>query len=438
MKRFLFIILAMTMIAFLMEVFSWSAYYFSTGEFFSFSAIDAQRESILSKESSDSSDLQSSEDQGDVVRYGNDNFSYYEVIHPFLGFVRDPTRTAFHSKLGFYSKDIPSGFPPPDVVRIGVFGGSFAEQLADYGYSQFAQEINAMPIFQNKRVEMYSFAMGGYKQPQQLMTLAYLLSLSIRFSIIINIDGFNEVALPVAENLPKGVFPFYPRGWYLRGQGFDSDVLHFIGQKAYAQRHRVEWAEFWKQSFLRYSVTGNLVWKLYDNRLHWEQIHADLAYQRYEINLDSEHAYRVTGPEFKYENDEELYKALALNWAESSLQMYFLAVDNGADYFHFLQPNQYFENSKQLSEQEKQMAFRPDHPYRPGPRYGYPHLQIQGEDLRRLNVNFYDLTMAFSDVETTVYCDDCCHLTPAGQDIIRKNIIARMIEYYESKKKEPN
>jgi len=43
------------------------------------------------------------------------------------------------------------------------------------------------------------------------MRLNYLLALGARFDLFINLDGFNEVALPPAENIPKGVFLFFPR-----------------------------------------------------------------------------------------------------------------------------------------------------------------------------------------------------------------------------------
>jgi hypothetical protein len=38
----------------------------------------------------------------------------------------------------------------------------------------------------------------------------YLLALGAQIDVVVNIDGFNEVALPPAENLLKKVFPVYP------------------------------------------------------------------------------------------------------------------------------------------------------------------------------------------------------------------------------------
>jgi hypothetical protein len=58
-------------------------------------------------------------------------------------------------------------------------------------------------------------AIGGYKQPQQLMALNYFTALGGEFDVLVNVDGFNEVALPPLENIPQ-TNPFCPRQWHLR------------------------------------------------------------------------------------------------------------------------------------------------------------------------------------------------------------------------------
>src|SRR4030095_13628597 len=40
----------------------------------------------------------------------------------------------------------------------------------------------------------------GYKQPQQLLVLSYFLSIGQTFDLVLNIDGFNEVALGSLNN----------------------------------------------------------------------------------------------------------------------------------------------------------------------------------------------------------------------------------------------
>ena len=50
-------------------------------------------------------------------------------------------------------------------------------------------------------------AHGGWKQPQQLLALSWILALGGELDVLINVDGFNEVALDGVENAERGVFP---------------------------------------------------------------------------------------------------------------------------------------------------------------------------------------------------------------------------------------
>jgi hypothetical protein len=59
--------------------------------------------------------------------------------------------------------------------------------------------------------------MTGWKQPQQPLALSYFLSLGAKYDVVMNLDGFNELALPFLNNLRAGVYPFFPRLWNLSG-----------------------------------------------------------------------------------------------------------------------------------------------------------------------------------------------------------------------------
>jgi hypothetical protein len=54
---------------------------------------------------------------------------------------------------------------------------------------------------------------------------------------------------------------------------------------------------------------------------------------------------------------------------------------------------------------------------------GYPLLIAKGRELVGSGVNFFDATMVFSQVEETVYCDDCCHFNPRGNQIVADYIM---------------
>ena len=128
---------------------------------------------------------------------------YTEALHPYVGFVpapvgRDGTKKGILRHIR----------PRSEGQRlVGVFGGSFAAGVCRHGRKTF-ENLLSEP---GKRAVILCFAVAGYKQPQQLMMLTYFLSLGGVLDVVINIDGFNEVALPLVENTPKGVFPIYPR-----------------------------------------------------------------------------------------------------------------------------------------------------------------------------------------------------------------------------------
>jgi hypothetical protein len=74
-------------------------------------------------------------------------------------------------------------------------------------------------------------------------------------------------------------------------------------------------------------------------------------------------------------DDRALYEYLARVWSESSAQMRRLCEANGIEYYHFLQPNQYVDDSKPLDDGERKVAIRAGHPYQKGVVSGYPLLR---------------------------------------------------------------
>ena len=61
-----------------------------------------------------------------------------------------------------------------------------------------------------------TLGIAGYKKTQQLLALAYFLSLGAEYDLIINLDGYNDIVLPITDNYSFGVNPFFPRAWNLR------------------------------------------------------------------------------------------------------------------------------------------------------------------------------------------------------------------------------
>ena len=85
---------------------------------------------------------------------------------------------------------------------------------------------------------------------------------------MINIDGFNEVALPPVENVARGVNPFYPRQWHLKAQGVrEPDMVRKVGYLQYLEVERGRWASRLLDRGLYRSAVWSLVWRAIDQRI---------------------------------------------------------------------------------------------------------------------------------------------------------------------------
>ena len=82
------------------------------------------------------------------------------------------------SKFGYVDDKEPILARRSDRIIIAILGGSVACHFAAInGVAKLGAELSRSPEFAGKEVVFVNLALSGYKQPQQLMTLAYLLSL---------------------------------------------------------------------------------------------------------------------------------------------------------------------------------------------------------------------------------------------------------------------
>lgn len=356
------------------------------------------------------------------------------VVHPYLGFVLDRSfKTAHRISLGGdeaveygFTLPAPGLFeePSPETLVVGVTGGSLAQSWAKRA-SGYLEQLLVADLPGVERVRVVDLALPGYKQPQQLMTLAYFLSLGVHFDVFLNLDGFNDVALPVTDNLNKGVFPFFPRGWHVWMSDFDPDLLPRMGEVMLLRQRRANLAAAFGRRPLAYSVTAGLVWTRLDQ---WAAAGAArAAVGLLEAPGSGDKDYRVTGPQRRYQDEAEMYRDLAGFWMRCSQLMNSLAENEGIVYLHFLQPNQYLRGSKPMGREERQVALAARHPYRRPVSMGYPELLRRGEELRAMGVRFHDLTPLFSEVREPLYVDTCCHVNEKGNRLIAEAIARAVI-----------
>lgn len=358
-----------------------------------------------------------------------------EVLHPHLGWVLNPdtdggvslAKTRFPvNQLGFLDHGQPLSTRSPDRLRVAIVGGSVAWYFSIHGRDRLASRLAQSPRFQGREIEIVSLAISGYKQPQQLMTMAWILSLGAEFDIVINIDGFNEVVLHPAENHPKQVHVAYPRGWHERVRELPrSEIVHTLYHHASLRLNRRHWANRFVDSPLQYSPLLGFIWRTRDN-WYRKQLDHDLSVITSQW-LNQASVYMHTGPANTYKGSDQMYDEMVSLWERSSRQLDRLCQANDMRYLHVLQPNQYLEGSKPMSDAERKIAITAEHKYRPGVIDGYPRLKSMGRELVTTGVDFLDLTMLFANTPQPIYIDDCCHYNQQGNRMLADAIADRLL-----------
>ncbi len=413
-KRLAFIGVSLLLAGLALEALTYLGYWAVVGKPFSWSELDYDRRSIL---------FQMSARQSIVAQ-----------VHPYVGYVMEPMPdsgvTPFGgeqpvpvSDFGYIDAQLPIGPRDDDAVRVAITGGSVACYFAVNGTDRLAAELRDDPRFAGRRFEFRNLALGGYKQPQQLMTLAYLLALGAKFDVVVNIDGFNEVGLHELENAAHQVFPAFPRSWQARVEVADPRMGRLQGKIETHTENRLALATAFNRPPWRYSVVASVLWILLDRKQDNDVYRLK---EKFWQTTPSLQRYVVTGPTLKLDSEDALYDHLAGLWRESSTQMDRLCRNNGILYYHVLQPNQYVAGSKPMGPEEQQTAILEKHPYRHAVEVGYPKLIREGAELQKRGVPFTDLTGLFAGTPEAIYIDGCCHYNREGYQLLA-GAIARAI-----------
>lgn len=363
-----------------------------------------------------------------TLLYGIENLSWLDdyVVHPYLGFVMDPTKDSGYNVFGFLG-DGPIFTKESNTVVIGVFGGSVAWFLYRDGKDELVKQFSSIPQYQGKTIKIVSVALGAYKQPQQLLALNYFLSLGAHFDVIINLDGFNEAAVPYADNFSSHITPYFPHYWNIHSrQTVSLPTLQVMIRTTITEQQRYVLSQLMQKTLLRHSEIALLIWHVIDQGLK-NQLYT-LNTQLTNILSKQPETYQVTGPAPTKNNLEVLDESLAI-WQESSLQMARVAVSNDIRYYHALQPNQYLPGSKPMGLEEQKIAIVlqvPDdtstksfYRYKEGVEALYPRMREAGaREAGDHGIAFLDLTQLFHDTTEPIYADSCCHYNKKGTDMV--------------------
>ena len=353
-----------------------------------------------------------------LMKYSNyklsDEFALWwdqEIIHPYLGFVIDfKDEKKNNETYGFTTTVNPVIKREPGKLNVMLLGGSVAGSMGPILREAFQRVCRVPP-------NVVTLGVAGYKQPQQLLTLTYFLSLGAEYDLIINLDGYNDIVLPITDNYNIGVNPFFPRNWNLRiARQPSKKILAVIGKVRYLRDLKQENLEALTSSFFRSSAVFGLLkvqqFKLLNLNID-RTTHKLIKLQQEEVKKFEE-----TGPFLPYKDIRQLYDDAAAVWVRSSVLLDKLARENSMEYYHFLQPNQYVKGSKVLTAEERRTAYLERVKISQSALIGYPILIKQGKKLLEKNIKFFDATMVFAKEKETVYIDICCHYNDLGKELL--------------------
>lgn len=345
-------------------------------------------------------------------------------LHPYLGYVFTPPQPGGNapplgisiSEDGFLD-DRPAIRTRADGrIVIGILGGSVAGQLGSFHLKHLREALGPLEGFRGKELDFVRLGMPGYHQPQQVIQVASILAQGGEFDVILNLDGFNELAVPASLNAPQGANPLFPMNWSMVAlDAPEPRVRRALGAIAYLKEARGDAAARFRASPFSHTATGRLVFGLRDREM--ARTAARFAWELQQFAPDSI-PYFVRGPERDHMPAEELVPRCVEVSRRSSLELQALCNANGIRYVHVLQPNQYLPGSKPLSAAERESAFEAESPYRAVVEQGYPLLQAAGRELRASGVEFHDLSRVFDETDDTLYVDNCCHFNGEGNRIL--------------------
>ena len=291
-------------------------------------------------------------------------------------------------------------------INILILGGSVAKHLSNNSSSDevkykkisitnkdiFEKTINE--YFETDKFQIYNAAIDGGKQPQQLFKLYYLDLIGLKFDIIINLDGFNELALTLSENYAINDHLIYPRNYSRLISTFNSsfNCVSDINIKAnrFSYIPLIEFYDLYKIRNCHFSLEG--------------------------ANKNSSTRFSEITNYTKKSFDIALKNSIKI-WNISSDKINDFSLKNNTTYLHILQPNFYLKNSKKLTSEELKLLNYP--------KYG----DIISKHYETLNLNNLkaqkklDLRYIFEQNKKDLYRDYCCHLNNLGMHLISLEII---------------
>lgn len=332
------------------------------------------------------------------------------------------------NNLGFFSiYDYPYQKKPDEFV-IAIFGGSVAQWFALQGADELKRMLRErFHELKDKRIVVLNLAQGGYKQPQQALLLSYLAVQGQLMDIVVNIDGFNEIAL-TRSNQKKNVHESFPNAAALLPlvKLIDSNLAQqselILLAKSASLRTKFERYETASHN-ARLASVGALL-QLYANFVDKEYGHVIEQIDQFQFNTKDQSIVHIQ-PSSKASNRE-----LVFQWQRSVAQMQAIANLIGAKFISIVQPNQYY-TKHEFSDEEKKIAWNSASPYRKPIEEQYPILESSIDVLRESGVTIESAIDIFDLEQRAVFGDSCCHFNQLGNVILAEFIANKIEDHFQ-------
>ena len=320
-----------------------------------------------------------------------------EAVHPYFGFTHapgtpyeipeslreggaaPPPRTT--NNYGFVSAHAyPFRKTRDDQVIVGLFGGSVGVFFCELGAPRLVDTLRRHDWFRDREIVPLCFSHEGYKQPQQALVLAYFLSIGQAFDLVVNIDGFNDVAL-AALNAERGLDSAMPSAQHM------DALVALINQSALTPE---------KLESLAAIVDGRrrltaLIARMQSNRIAAANFVLERMYGR---AFD------------QYTRELGRFSNLPSNPPDNALVQVARAPKDGT-------------HAPPLAAITSTWTA--------GSRLMHDMLAAAKEDLTSRGVAFVDATGVFDSEPAPVYMDNCCHFTRVGNLRLAEFIAASIV-----------
>lgn len=311
---------------------------------------------------------------------------------------------------------------------IGIFGGSVATywwcMCHEDAERRFSEALG-------RPVKILDFALGAAKEPQQLMILSYFLSIGQKFDMIINIDGYNEVANSLRNFNTSQVVYSFPLADILKFYITDMKFTIANAEIVIAQRDikniatRLNSIENINSRILHSRFISYVCYRIF-NKFQSDLIEKQNAIV--ELESSSRNTFLIPSHDKVLDRKKQV-ELIADLWTTSSKIISDICKSNNIIYYEFIQPSQY-HTTKKFTDYEKQYCI--DETYRNWIS-DYPEVINKVLKLRNNNIQITDLLTIFDDEKRSIYVDNICHFNYLGNSILTDCIVDHIVNDIKTK-----